>query len=78
MVPEMKKNKTNTEAINVSESSRLLVRQVKSVSGRLKNQRQTIIGLGLGKINRQVELDDTPSIRGMIKTVQHLVEVTKK
>ena len=38
-------------------------------------QRKTLIGLGLNKINKQRELDDTPSIRGMIEKVKHLVEI---
>ena len=38
-------------------------------------QRQTLIGLGLNKINRSKTLPDTPSVRGMIERVKHLVRV---
>ncbi|GBF08207.1 50S ribosomal protein L30, rpmD [Deinococcus aerius] len=47
----------------------------RSVIGRPKNQVETVKALGLRKIGDSRELADTPSIRGMIKTVQHLVEV---
>jgi large subunit ribosomal protein L30 len=53
----------------------LKVTQVKSSSGQNKNQVQTLIGLGLNKINRTSVLNDTPSIRGMISKVQHLIKV---
>ncbi len=55
--------------------NKLVVKQIKSPIGRLKSQRQTLIGLGLNKINREKELEDTPSVRGMIDKVSHLVEV---
>ncbi|OYW84059.1 MAG: 50S ribosomal protein L30 [Hyphomonas sp. 32-62-5] len=42
---------------------------------RKPNQRQTLIGLGLNKVGRTRELVDTPEVRGMIRTVSHLVEV---
>ena len=51
------------------------VTQVASGLGRKKNQIQTLTGLGLGKMHRTRELEDTPSVRGMIRTVQHLVRV---
>ncbi|WP_026332628.1 50S ribosomal protein L30 [Deinococcus apachensis] len=47
----------------------------RSVIGRPKNQVETVKALGLRKIGDSRELADTPSVRGMIKTVQHLVEV---
>ncbi|WP_345456442.1 50S ribosomal protein L30 [Deinococcus aluminii] len=47
----------------------------RSVIGRPKNQVETVKALGLKKIGDRRELADTPAIRGMIKTVQHLVEV---
>ena len=49
--------------------------QIRSPIGRPKDQRQTLIGLGLGKIRRSRELEDTPAVRGMIKKVRHLVRV---
>ncbi len=51
------------------------VRQVASAAGRKPGQRETLIGLGLNKINRVRELEDTPSVRGMIRKVAHLVRV---
>ena len=43
--------------------------------GRRPEQRQTLMGLGLNKVGRTKELEDTPSVRGMIRKVAHLVEV---
>ena len=53
----------------------LCVTQTRSGIGRLYDQRQTLIGLGLNKIGRTRELEDTPSVRGMIYKVKHLVRV---
>ena len=53
----------------------LKVTQTRSSIGRPNNQRATLIGLGLNKINRTRELEDTPSVRGMIEKVSHLVRV---
>lgn len=55
--------------------NKLRVKQVRSAAGRFAYQEATLIGLGLNKINRVKELEDTPSVRGMIKAVAHLVEV---
>jgi large subunit ribosomal protein L30 len=51
------------------------VTQIKSAIRRPKDQRATLIGLGLNKINRTRELPDTPSVRGMITKVAHLIRV---
>jgi len=51
------------------------VTQTKSAIGRVSSQRQTLIGLGLNKIGRTSELEDTPAVRGMINKVKHLVRV---
>lgn len=51
------------------------VTQVKSPIGRRADQRQTLIGLGLNKIGRSRELEDTPAVRGMIAKVRHLLRV---
>ena len=53
----------------------IVVTQMKSPIGRQSYQRKTLIGLGLNKIGRSSKLEDTPSIRGMIDKVKHLVEV---
>jgi len=51
------------------------VTQTGSPIGRRKDQRRTLIGLGLGKMNRSATLEDTPAVRGMIAKVRHLVRV---
>ena len=53
----------------------LRVRQFRSAIGYAPDQHQTLRGLGLGKPNSVKELIDTPSVRGMIKKVSHLVQV---
>ena len=51
------------------------VRQIGSPIGRPKDQRATLVGLGLNRMHRVRELEDTPAVRGMINKVSHLVEV---
>lgn len=51
------------------------VRQTGSPIRRPKDQRATLVGLGLNKIGRVRELEDTPSVRGMIDKVSHMVEI---
>ena len=51
------------------------VKQVKSPIGREGSQRKTLVGLGLNKMHKVRTLEDTPSVRGMINKVAHLVEV---
>ncbi|WP_373086734.1 50S ribosomal protein L30 [Sneathiella sp.] len=51
------------------------VTQTGSPIGRHKTQRATLVGMGLNKMHRTVELVDTPSTRGMIRKVNHLVQV---
>ena len=51
------------------------VTQTGSPIGREHSQRETLIGLGLNKLHRTRELEDTPSVRGMIRKVDHLVRV---
>ncbi|MEE9210642.1 MAG: 50S ribosomal protein L30 [Kiloniellales bacterium] len=58
-----------------AERKTLRVTQIASPIGRPKDQRATLIGLGLNKIDRTRELEDTPSVRGMISKVSHLVRV---
>ena len=53
------------------------VRQTGSPIRRPKEQRATLVGLGLNKIGRTRELEDTPSVRGMVAKVAHLVEVVE-
>ena len=51
------------------------VTQIKSSHGRLKNHRACVAGLGLRRIGHTVEVEDTPSVRGMINAVHYLVRV---
>lgn len=51
------------------------VTQIGSPIGRPKDQRQTLVGLGLNKMHRTRELEDTSAVRGMINKVMHLVRV---
>ena len=53
----------------------LKVTQVGSPIGRRGDQRATLIGLGLNKMHRSRELEDTPAVRGMINKVHHLVRI---
>jgi large subunit ribosomal protein L30 len=55
--------------------AKIKVTQIKSVIKRPKDQKATIIALGLGKINRTVEIENNPAIAGMVKKVSHLVKV---
>ena len=55
--------------------STVKVVQVRSAIGREASQRKTLIGLGLNKIGRARELEDTPAVRGMINKVKHLVRI---
>ena len=56
-------------------SKTVKVTQVKSTIGRLPKHRATLKGLGLRRINHTVELEDTPSVRGMINKVYYMVKV---
>lgn len=53
--------------------SKLKITQIKSYIGRPEKQRQILRGLGLGKMNKTVILQDTPEIRGMVGKLSHLV-----
>jgi large subunit ribosomal protein L30 len=53
------------------------VKQIASPAGRMPGQKETLIGLGLNKIGRERVLEDTPSVRGMINKLPHLVRVVE-
>ena len=59
----------------MADKKTVTVEQVGSPLRRPNDQRQTLIGLGLNKMNRRRTLEDTPSVRGMIAKVSHLVRV---
>ena len=53
------------------------VRQTASPIRRKRDQRATLIGLGLNRIGRTSTLEDTPAVRGMIAKVHHMVEIVE-
>lgn len=65
---EKKMNSVNT----------VTLKQVKSGSGRAESQIGTLVGLGLNKLNKVATLQDTPSVRGMIQKVRHLIKIVKE
>lgn len=56
----------------------LIVTQVGGTSGNGPKMKETLLGLGLGRIRASRELQDTPAVRGMITRVRHLVTVEEK
>ena len=65
--------KAKTE--EATDKATVIVTQVGSPIGRRHDQRETLAGLGLNKIGRTRELEDTPAVRGMIAKVAHLLRV---
>ena len=55
--------------------AKIKIKQVGSPIRRTKDQRATLIGLGLNKMHKVSELEDTPEVRGMIRKLPHMVEV---
>jgi large subunit ribosomal protein L30 len=62
----------------MAKAKTITVRQTGSAIRRPKDQRQTLTGLGLGKIGRVRTLEDTPSVRGMIAKVAHMVSIVEE
>ncbi|MAZ00721.1 MAG: 50S ribosomal protein L30 [Flavobacteriales bacterium] len=58
--------------------TKIIVKQVRSKINRPKDQKATLLALGLKKMNMEVTHKETPQILGMIKKVEHLVKVIKK
>lgn len=56
--------------------SKIKVKQIRSTIDRPKKHKRVIEALGLGKINKTKEFNDTPQIRGMVNKVRHLVELS--
>ena len=56
----------------------IVVKQIGSPIRRPAIQRQTLIGLGLNKMHKTRELEDTPSIRGMVRKIPHLVKIIEE
>jgi large subunit ribosomal protein L30 len=59
----------------MAESNRVKVTLVRSINGRMKSHKACVAGLGLRKIGHTVEVEDTPSTRGMINQVNYLLRV---
>ena len=56
----------------------IIVKQIGSPIRRPAEQRQTLIGLGLNKMHKTRELEDTPAVRGMVNKIPHLVEIIEE
>ena len=59
-------------------SKKITIKQTRSALRRSPDQKKTLIGLGLNKLHKTRVLEDTESIRGMIKKVNHLVKIINK
>jgi large subunit ribosomal protein L30 len=59
----------------MAEAEKITVRLVRSMIGRPEKQRLVLRGMGLTKLQKAVQLPDTPQIRGMLAKVQHLVRI---
>ena len=59
-------------------ASKIYVKQIRSPIRRPEVQRKILKGLGLNKMNKVSELNDTPSIRGMINKIPHLIQIVEK
>jgi large subunit ribosomal protein L30 len=56
----------------------IVVKQIGSPIRRPRDQRATLVGLGLNKMHKTRELEDTPSVRGMIAKIPHMVEIIEE
>jgi large subunit ribosomal protein L30 len=63
------------KAADLSDKATVVITQIGSPIGREHDQRETLVGLGLNKIGRTRELEDTKAVRGMIAKVAHLLRV---
>jgi large subunit ribosomal protein L30 len=66
------------QAKKATTGNTVVVTQTGGSTGKGPKMRETLIGLGLGRINSTRELQDTPAIRGMLTRVRHLVRVEEK
>ncbi|HCI07954.1 MAG: 50S ribosomal protein L30 [Ascidiaceihabitans sp.] len=56
----------------------IVVKQTGSPIRRPAKQRATLVGLGLNKMHKTRELEDTPSVRGMVRSISHMVEIIEE
>ncbi|MDE1901984.1 MAG: 50S ribosomal protein L30 [Alphaproteobacteria bacterium] len=66
------------QAKKTSSGKTVIVTQIAGADGKGPKMKETLIGLGLGRVRATRELQDTPSVRGMITRVRHLVRVEEK
>ena len=57
--------------------AKLFIKQVRSAIGRKHDQKKTLVALGITRVGKKVIHNDTPQIRGMIKKIDHLLEVSE-
>jgi len=69
---------TKATAKKMASAGTLVITQIAGSTGKGPKMKETLVGLGLGRIRATRELADTPSIRGMITRVRHLVRVEEK
>ncbi len=69
---------TKAQAKKAASGKTLIVTQTGGASGNGPKMKETLIGLGLGRIRSTRELEDTPAVRGMITRVRHLVRVEEQ
>ena len=62
----------------MSGKATIAIKQVKSSIGYNQRQRATLVGLGIRRMHQVVQVEDTPSVRGMINKVSHLVVVVEE
>jgi len=62
----------------MAEKKTVTIKQTGSPIRRKNDQRATLVGLGLNRLGRESTLEDTPSVRGMIAKVAHMVQVVEK
>jgi len=62
----------------MAKAKTIVVKQIGSPVRRPPEQRAVLVGLGLNKMHRTRELEDTPSIRGMVAKIPHLVEIVEE
>ncbi|MFP5481122.1 MAG: 50S ribosomal protein L30 [Alphaproteobacteria bacterium] len=62
----------------MADKKTIVVKQIRSAARRPAVQTATLKGLGLNKLNRTRELEDTPSVRGMVNSISHLVVIVEE
>lgn len=62
----------------MADKKTIVVKQIGSPIRRPAKQRETLIGLGLNKMHRTRELEDTPSVRGMVNSIPHLAKIIEE